>query len=167
MLNKNLIFIIGFLLFTSFSFKHPFYLSLIEANQNVKDQNLEISIRIFIDDFEANLAKLHPNEKIDLQNTNSKAKNDKLVFDYVLQKLQLQINKQPKKLLYVGYEIQQGSIWVYVETPQTNNIKNLDATCTIMYDYHEKQINIFRAKVNGIEKNTKLDNPKSIVNFLW
>lgn len=167
-MHKNiLIYIIGFLLLTGFTKSHPFYLSLIELNQNTKEQTIEISIRIFADDFEANLAKLYPQQKVDLQNVSNKAINDKLIFDYINKKLQVSTNSQPKKLQYVGYEIQQESVWIYVETPQVSNIKTLLANCTIMFDYHEKQINIFRAKINGVEKNTKLDNPKSTVSFSW
>ena len=58
MLKKKWIYFIGFFVLNSFTTKHPFYLSLVEAHHNTKEQTVEISIRIFIDDFENNLAKI-------------------------------------------------------------------------------------------------------------
>jgi hypothetical protein len=167
MLKKKWIYLFGFFVLISFTTKHPFYLSLIEAQHNIKEQSVEISIRIFIDDFENNLAKIHPNLKVDFNNVANKTLNDKLVFEYIKQKLQLSINNTPKTLQYVGFEIQQESIWIYAEVPQNTIIKSLNASCTVMYDFNVKQVNIFRAKANSEEKNTKLDFPKSTVNFNW
>jgi hypothetical protein len=39
------------------SLVHPFYISMVEINHNAKDATVEISVRIFTEDFEKTLQK--------------------------------------------------------------------------------------------------------------
>ena len=73
---------------------HPFFVSVIEIDQNTKDKSLEVSVRIFIEDFEATLRK-YGNTKVDLQHPTNKATTDKLVNTYLQNKLQLQVDGKP------------------------------------------------------------------------
>lgn len=58
--------------------KHPLHVSTTEVNFNAKDKTLEVSCKIFSDDFEAILAKLYK-QKTDLSNPNMKSAMDELV----------------------------------------------------------------------------------------
>lgn len=149
------------------TFLHPFFISVIDINHNVKEGNIECSIKIFTDDFEANLAKNNKQLKVDFNNKNNKALNDKLIFEYIQKNLQLKINHLPKSFNYIGFEIQEESVWVYIETPQKELIKNMDVYCSLMYDFKEKQVDIIHVKANNAEKSYKLDNPKTSVSFNW
>ena len=60
------------------SWVHPFHMSVVEINHNVQDKTLEISCKIFTDDFEKVLAKTY-NTKVDLTNPSNKAAMDSLV----------------------------------------------------------------------------------------
>ena len=54
---------------------HPFHVSVIEINHNAVDKTLEISCKIFTDDFEKILAKNYK-AKVDLINPPNKAAMD-------------------------------------------------------------------------------------------
>jgi hypothetical protein len=154
------------LMLTLFTAIHPLYISIIDINHNAKDKSLEISVRIFTDDFEGTLKKYN-NTKVDLSHPSDKAAADKLVREYIINKLQIKVDNKPLALQYVGFELQQESIWTYFEIPAINSVKKIEINTNILYDYQEKQINIIHAKVNGNEKSSRLDNPKSYAAFEW
>jgi hypothetical protein len=145
---------------------HPLYISIIEVNHNTKDKELEISVRIFTDDFEAALKK-NGAVKIDLTHPADKTAAEKLVSTYILNHLQLKVDNQLLPLHFIGFEQQQESIWTYFEIPYAQVPKKLEVTTTVLYDYQEKQINIIHAKVHNDEKSYRLDNPKSYAAFEW
>lgn len=145
---------------------HPLYISVININHNAKDKVLEVSVRIFTDDFE-NTLKKYSTTKIDLTHPADKALADKLVSNYLLNKLQIKADNKSTTLHYVGFEQQQESIWIYFEVPNIASVKKIEVNTNILYDYQEKQINIIHAKVNGDEKSFRLDNPKSYAAFVW
>ncbi len=146
--------------------KHPLYISIIDINHNAKDKLLEVSVRIFTDDFE-NTLKKYSNTKVDLSHPADKAVADKLVSNYLLSKLQIKLDNKNVALHYLGFELQQESIWTYFEVQNIPSVKKVEVTTNVLYDYQEKQINIIHAKVNGNEKSFRLDNPKSYAAFEW
>ena len=83
--------------------KHPIFMSVTEIEQNVKEKSLEISCKIFTDDFEKTLRATYKT-KIDLLNEKQKAAMDKYVNDYIQKHLKLNIDGKAFVLKYVGYE---------------------------------------------------------------
>ena len=143
---------------------HPFFVSVIEIEQNTKDKLLEVSVRIFIEDFEATLRK-YANAKLDLLHPNDKAATDKLVNSYLQNKLQLKVDGKPVTMHYIGYEQRLESIWVYLEVENITALKKLDVNCNLLYEFEQKQTNIIHVKANNFEKSFKLDNPKTNTTF--
>lgn len=148
------------LIVSLFSILHPLYVSIIEMNQNPKDKTVEISVHIFTDDFEATLKK-YTWGKVDLLNPKEKIAMDKLVSNYICNRLKVKVDGTNELLHYLGYEQQKESIWCYFEVQNIAYLKKVDVSCSLLYDYQEKQMNIFHVKVKGIEKSYKLDNPKT------
>jgi hypothetical protein len=143
---------------------HPFFVSVIEINHNAKEKSVEMSMRIFTDDFEGALKK-YGNTKIDLANPVNKESLDKLIVNYTKQKLQIQIDNKPANLQYVGFEIKKESVWVYFEIDNVAAIKKIDIYCNLLYEFQAQQMNIFHVNANGKEKSYKLDNPATKTSF--
>ena len=143
---------------------HPFFVSVIQIDQNTKEKSLEISVRIFTEDFEATLKK-YGNTKLDLIHPTDKAASNKLVNSYLQSKLQLRVDGKPVTMHYIGYEQRLESIWVYLEVDNIATLKKLDVTCNLLYEFEQKQTNILHIKANGSDKSFKLDNPKNSTSF--
>ena len=139
---------------------HPFYVSMVEINHNAKEKTAEISVRIFTEDLE-NTLKKYGNIKIDFLNSTNKATVDKLLNNYIQHKLQLKLNDKPVTLQYIGHEQQMESIWTYLEVKDVASIKKVAVNCSLLYDYQDKQTNIFHIKANGTERSYKLDYPET------
>ncbi len=145
---------------------HPFFVSVIELNHNAKGRSFETSIKVFNDDFEAALRKFG-NTKIDLAKPADKAAVDKLIAKYIAQKLLVKVDGKTIELHYLGYEQKQESTWIYLETENIASVKKVEVNCSFLYDFQDKQINIFNVKANGMEQNYKLDYPKTTASFAF
>ncbi len=147
-----------------FTTLHPFYVSVIDFNHNAKESSVEVSIRIFTPDLEQTLQK-YSSSKVDMAHPADKQLLDKQISNYINQRLQLKINNQAVMLVYVGHEIQMESVWIFAEIPKITQMKKLEVTCNLLYDFQNLQSNIFHAKANGNEKSYKLDFPKTNTSF--
>jgi hypothetical protein len=143
---------------------HPIHISTTEIEHNVTDKTLEITSKIFWDDFESILSK-NNKTKIDLTNEKSLADNNKWVFEYVKNHLQLQADGKAAVLNYVGFEKEDVVIYVYLEVKDIATVKKLSITNSIMHDMFDDQVEIIHAIVNGNRKSTKLDYPAKTASF--
>lgn len=143
---------------------HPFYISVTEINQNAQEKTLEISCKLFADDFEEALKKNYKTA-LDLTSEKDKAALDKFIPDYVSRHLALSVDGRPVKLTYVGFEKDKESAYCYFQVEQVPSLKKLDVSNSILHDYSDGQINIMHVMVNGKRQSTKLDYPAKQASF--
>jgi hypothetical protein len=156
-------FIFHFSLFISYL--HPFYLSVTELNYNQQNKKMEISVKIFTDDFEKTLHNIHK-IPVDLIHPKDNNTAEKQIEDYILSQLKIQCDGKLLDLHFIGYEQEEGAIWSYFESNEINAPKNISITNTLLYKYFESQINIMHVKIGSEKKSYKLDNPESVANFV-
>jgi hypothetical protein len=145
---------------------HPYYISVVEINHNAKDKTLEISCKIFTNDFESTLEKNYKT-KVDLTSPKDKAAMDKMVSDYVSKRLSLKADGRPVSYSYIGYEKQDEAIYSYFEVDNIPTVKKLDVTNSLLHDFSDQQINIVHCIVGGKRQSTKLDYPNTSASFSW
>lgn len=137
---------------------HPFHVSVVEINHNAVEKTLEISCKIFTDDFEKVLAKKY-NTKVDLINPSDKAPMDSLVKKYLLSHLSVSANSKPVSLNYLGYEQDKEAAYGYIEVSGVPVLSRINVSTNLMYDQFDDQVNIIHVYVNGVRKSTKLNYP--------
>ncbi len=145
---------------------HPFHVSVVEIEHNAADKSLEISCKIFTDDFEKNLAKKYK-AKVDLINPPNKAAMDTLVKKYILSNLSIRVNGRPVVLNYIGFENESEAAYGYFEVGNVSSVTKLEVTTTIMFDEFIDQMNIIHVKVGGNRKSTKLNYPDKEAVFTY
>ncbi len=143
---------------------HPIYVSVTEIEHNVKESTLEISCKIFTDDFEKALRKVNK-QRIDLLNPALKESMNIAVNDYVQAHMSLKVNSGPVKMQFLGYEELEEGIVSYYQVNDVKNIKELIVQNNILFDYQPQQISLLHVTVNGNRKSTKLNNPESVAVF--
>ncbi len=143
---------------------HPYFVSVTEIEFNTKEKSLEISCKIFTDDFEKALRQAYKTE-VDLLKPKDKAAMNKLVSDYVTKHLQIVVNGKATTMQFIGYEQQEEGILSYYEVKNITTVSKLDITNNILYEYKDKQIGIIHTLVDGNRKSSRLDNPKDKVSF--
>ena len=139
--------------------KHPLHVSTTEVNFNAKDKTLEVSCKIFSDDFEAILAKLYK-QKTDLSNPNMKSAMDELVKKYLLSHLQLKANGKAVAMNYIGFEIDHEATNIYLEVEKVAAIKSVEVNDSILYDMFDDQMSIVHVVKGSNRKSTKFLYPE-------
>ncbi|RZK21577.1 MAG: hypothetical protein EOO86_00535 [Pedobacter sp.] len=135
--------------------KHPLHVSTTEVNFNQKDKTLEISCRIFSDDFESILAKTYK-QKTDLSNPGMKAAMDEIVKKYIVSHLQIKANGKPVAMKYIGFEIDHEATNIYLEVEKISSFKAVEITNTILYDLFDDQMSIVHVVKAQARKSTKI-----------
>lgn len=138
---------------------HPIFVSVTEIEHNAKDKTLEISCKIFTDDFEKAL-RLAYKTPVDLLQPKDKAAMNKLVSDYVQKHLVIKADEKPVVLHFLGFEEEEGGIISFYQVNNIPSLQKLDITNHVLFEYKKEQINILHITVNGKRQSTKLVNPE-------
>jgi hypothetical protein len=145
---------------------HPFFVGVTEIQHNAKDRTLEISVKLFAEDFEKTLGKAN-NTTVDLTNPKDSVRTNKLVAAYLQQHLLLKVNGKQVQLIFIGFEKEREATWCFVQVNEVPSVSKLDITNTLLYDAFEQQINLVHVTVNGERKSTKLAFPDQNASFIF
>jgi hypothetical protein len=143
---------------------HPLYISVTEINHNPKDKILEISCKVFTNDFEAVLEKA-AGAKVDLSAVKDKAASDKLIAGYVVRHLRLKVDGKQVELHFVGSENEEDGTWSYFQVNDVPTVKRIDVVNDLLYEGFSQQINIIHVTVGGQRQSTRLDCPAANASF--
>lgn len=143
---------------------HPYFVSVTEIEHNAKEQSIQISCKIFTDDFEKTLRK-NCNCYVGLLQPEDKNAMDKLVNEYLQKHLSLKIDGKAAGLKYVGYENIEEAIFSYWEVTGVPAVNTLEVINNILYDYKDEQVNIVHVTIKGIRRSAKLNNPDDKISF--
>lgn len=144
----------------AYSLPHPYYVSVTEVRIDTREQTLQVSCRMFMDDLEDALAKLY-DQKVDILSSVTNQSLNGEFFQYIRQHLTIQVGgvfMQPQML---GYEIEEEAVWCHLELKQMTETGPVKITNTLLYDYIPGQTNIIHCYYNGVRKSLKLVNPES------
>lgn len=145
---------------------HPLHVSVTEINHNATDKTLEISCKLFTDDFEKVLTQNYKT-KVDLINPPDRPAMDKLVSDFIQKRLIIKADSKGVQFSYLGFERDNDVIYSYFQVDNIASVKKLEITNHLMYELFTDQINLMHIIVDGKRKSVKLDYPQkeAVMNF--
>jgi hypothetical protein len=137
---------------------HPFHVSVVEINHNAAEKTLEITCKIFTDDFEKVLVQNYKT-RVDLSNPPDRKAMDSVVKKYIFSHLSVAVDGKPGNLSYVGFEKDAEAVYSYVQIENVASVKKVEVINKLMHDMFTDQVNIVHVIINGNRKSTKLDYP--------
>lgn len=144
---------------------HPLYISVTEISYNASDKTLEISCKMFTDDFENALGAIH-HTKIDLTHPKDKDIANEQVFNYLKNNLRIALDGKPVNLEFLGFEKEKDATWSYLQASNITKAPSVvEIQNSILYDAFNEQMNLIHITVNGKRKSTRLDNPEKNAKF--
>lgn len=141
---------------------HPFYVSVTEINHNAADKTLEISCKIFIDDFEKTLKTVY---KTPFDLTNNQAAASRQITDYLQKHLRITVDGRPVSFSFIGTEKEDVAIWCHFQADNLPSASRISITNNILHELSDKQINILHVTVGGTRKSQKLSFPDTKAEF--
>jgi len=145
---------------------HPIFVSVTEIEHDFAEKTLEISCKVFTDDFETTLRKNY-NGKIDLLDEKMRTSMNPIVNDYILKHLKLFVNGKPVALQFLGFEQQEEGIVSFYEVKNIIHVKKVDVVNDLLYEFMPQQMEIIHVTVNGERKSSRLNNPDSMAEFTF
>ena len=145
---------------------HPFFVSVTEFNHNQKENILEISCKLFADDFESTLRAQHKTT-IDITHPADAKQMETIINDYMQKHLKLKINGKPVSVVFVGYEKEKEAVWCYLQVNNVSAVKTLEVKNDLLYEMYNTQIGIMHAVVSGVRKSTRINYPDTNAVFEW
>ena len=143
---------------------HPIFVTVTEIEHNAIEKTLEISCKIFVDDFEKSLRKKY-NTKIDLQDAKLKAEMSHLINDYLQKHLSISADGKKASLQFLGFELQEEAVICYFEAKNIAKLGKIELINNILYEENAQQMGIIHVLVNGVRKSSRLNNPDEKATF--
>ena len=144
----SLLFLVPLLAFTAV---HKYYVSVTQIDFLPEKQAVQITSRIFIDDFEK-LLRTRYDEKITLATKNESPTTDSYIEKYLNEKLKLKINNKDVTLTFLGKEYDTDVIKCYLEIENIKTIKTIEISNKVLFDIFSDQQNIIKTKINSQQK---------------
>lgn len=141
--------------------RHPIHVSVTEIEYDPAEKELEIMIRIFIDDLETALRRFHHQDDIDILNA-GKTAAEKLIATYLEDNFIISIDNRQQSTRYLGHETEGQAFICYVLVPGIGSWKECEVTNSILQEMFDDQSNIVHVTQNGVTKSLRLvpHNPK-------
>lgn len=157
---KNLwLFLIPIVFLCSFtSMKHPYHVGSTEINYNAKSKTFEITGRFFLDDLESALSKKY-GKPFHFNEPQYKVRINEALQEYCATYFKLKSDSRFLKVNYIGYEEDNESVNVFLESEPINNPKKIEVAVSFLYNLFDDQINIIHIIINNIRKSEKLTYP--------
>ena len=141
------LFLILFLMLTAFSY-HRFYTAIFQINFVPQKKTVQITTRIFMDDF--NDALKNQYHKTTFLGTEKETEADiDLMKKYLAEKFRLTINGKFQPMNYLSKEIEDNVLVCYYKINDVSKINSLTVENSILTEIHPEQQNIIQFNNNG------------------
>jgi regulatory protein YycI of two-component signal transduction system YycFG len=162
-MNKVLILFLGLL--TSFTL-HKYYVSVTEISYNQKSEQLEISLKVFNDDWQ-NALDHRLGQPVKLGSKNEYPKLDSLVSAYLFDGFSVKVNEEQKKLHIIGSEIEGEATWIYMYVDEVKDVKSIEIHNKILTEMFDEQRNVVQLTFGKINRSALLTKSRSSKVFVF
>ncbi len=137
----------------AFATVHKFYVSVTNVRYSEKDGAIQITSRIFIDDFE-NVLQERYGFDAELATKKESEEADAYIEKYLRAKFAVEINGENVSYNFIGKKYDADVMICYIEVPKINlaSTKSIQITNEILTDLFDEQQNIVHFKIDGKKK---------------
>ncbi|EAY28822.1 DUF6702 family protein [Microscilla marina] len=126
--------------------KHEFHTSIAEIEYNNQSKAFEVSLRVFIDDFEKALGSLSGKK----ETLDKSDKHHQLIMKYIRQRFFITNRRGKKKeMTLIGKEFKTDAVWLYIEIPFRESLRKATFTNSILMEHFDDQVNIINLQYKG------------------
>ena len=152
----------------AFTVAHKFYVSVTNISYSEKDRSLQITSRIFIDDFEQVLLERYGIEA-HLTTDSESALTDEYIEKYLKTKFLMFVDGEQRQYSFLGKKYDNDIMICYLEVPEVaiDIIKSIEVQNELLTDLFDEQQNVVHFKIKGKKKSFVLirENNKGMLNL--
>lgn len=141
------------------SFKpHPYHVGSVEFNYNSTAKTFQISGKFFLDDLENGLKEKY-RKSVHFNDEKYDAEINQLLQKYAVDYLKLKVNNKFLTVNYIGFEEDQESVNIYLESEKVNDPKKVETAVSLLYNLFDDQMNIIHIIIDNKRKSDRLSYP--------
>ena len=146
---------------------HPIHVSITDVEHDKERNALEFTSRVFLDDLEKHIQYTLNEPYLDITQPTEGYTTEKLIRDYFLERMSIDVNGKSKKIDYLGHEIEGDAVNIYYQILGVKKLKSLSIENNILLDLYTDQVNMTHVKFNGELKSMRAtpDNPRNSLDF--
>jgi hypothetical protein len=129
---------------------HPIHVSITNMEYFPEKQEIELSTKIFKDDFQLLFAHLKE-LNIDFENVDSIKKYQKEIDNYISSHVEIEINQKKQNLVFSGFKLNDEAIWLSYNLKIKNEIRSIKIINTLLLDLYFDQKNLLIFKFEDQE----------------
>ncbi len=146
---------------------HPFHVSVSDIKYKEDQKAIQISTRIFLDDLEVALRNFSGTEKMNITAKEEwEFVNDQLK-KYLLENLKLSDEKGEMETNYIGAEIEDDVMWIYVEIEKVRKLKTIKVWNSLLVESFGDQENLVHFRAFDKVKSERLYKGDVERSFQW
>lgn len=132
---------------------------------NDQESKIQVTVKVFTNDLEDALKRLGQ-PSADLLHPKNKKELEIWLETYLTKRLNVKVNGKMLGLKVLGYENEEESSWIYLESLSTESPKRMEIRNEILYDFLKEQMNIINVDKGGKIHSIKLVNPEKDASFI-
>ncbi|PJJ09437.1 hypothetical protein CLU83_2793 [Flavobacterium sp. 1] len=130
---------------------HKFYMAIYQINYAPEKKMLQITARIFADDFDKALEKKH-GKKFFFGTNKETAESLELLKKYLAESFSLKVNGQSKTMNFLSKEMDGDVLVCYLSIKDISKIKEIEIYNSILTDYFASQQNIVNVTAFNVKR---------------
>jgi hypothetical protein len=127
---------------------HKYYLSLTQIDYNEKSKALQVTMNVFIDDFELTMNNTF-NKQFNLNTKNELVDSEKFFNQYLQDHFKIKLEGQPISFNYIGRKYEGDVVFFYLEFEGVTDVKSIEIENTVLFEYFADQKNLIKLKIKG------------------
>lgn len=143
-----LVLVLPLMAFTGF---HKYYISVTQVDYVENKESVQITTRIFIDDFEKLLRERY-DDTVELAVKDEQANVNGYIEKYLKDKIKIKINGNDANLVFIGKEYDNDIMLCYIEIQHVKKINSIEITNQVLFDLFEDQQNMIKTKIYSKQK---------------
>ncbi len=150
----------------AFTTAHKYYVSVTQVDYIKEKKAIQMTSRIFIDDFERLLQERY-NDKIILDTGKDEKQIDLYIEKYIKSKFLIKLNGEAVAYKFLGKEYENDIVYCYMEIENVEEVKSFEVENRVLFDLFSDQKNLVRTYINSKHKTFVLipENDKGLLNF--
>ena len=147
---------------------HEFHLSKAMIKHNTEEKAVQISLHLYIDDFEDAL-KARGADSLFICTKMENKEADKYIYLYLQDRLKLKVDDQEVYYHYLGKEISEDlqGVWMYLEVYDVESIQDFTVSNQLLTEIFEDQQNVMNIRANNKEHYFMLNKDDSTKTLTW
>lgn len=151
-MNKLKLILISFIFLLSTAFAlHKFYIGVFQIDYFKEKKSIQITTRLFIDDFEKVLHKKF-NKHFYITTKDEVADANTYIEKYLQEKLKIKVNNKIQNFSFLLKEQEDNVLICYLKIKFSDKIKSLEITNNVLIEEFKEQQNLVHLNNNGNKK---------------